>query len=192
MADGNWHHLVATLPAGGTIGDARLYIDGTSNQVTNTTSVNTSTSNNLVIGRDGPSGPAYFNGKVDDVRFYEAELNSTLVSQLYGDGNGDFNRLRSSCRDRNFDRDRSGNSSYAVAPSVDLTATFDKSNQTISFGTLPDKSVGDFNFIPTAVAELGMDVTFTSSNEEVARYLPITAPFRSACRYRHHHCLTGG
>ena len=43
LADGNWHHLVATLPAGGTIGDARLYIDGTSNQVTNTTSVNTST-----------------------------------------------------------------------------------------------------------------------------------------------------
>ena len=94
LADGNWHHLVATLPAGGTIGDARLYIDGTSNQVTNTTSVNTSTSNNLVIGRDGPGGSAYFNGQIDDVRFYEAELNSTLVSQLYGDGNGDFNRLK--------------------------------------------------------------------------------------------------
>ena len=28
------------------------------------------------------------------MRFYEAELNSTLVSQLYGDGNGDFNRLK--------------------------------------------------------------------------------------------------
>ena len=172
LADGNWHHLVATLPAGGTIGDARLYIDGTSNQVTNTTSVNTSTSNNLVIGRDGPSGSAYFNGQIDDVRFYEAELNSTLVSQLYGDGNGDFNRLKIKAAGTvTLTATQSGNSSYAAAPSVDLTATFDKSNQTISFGTLPDKSVGDFNFIPTAVASSGMDVTFTSSNEEVAKVL---------------------
>ena len=172
LADGNWHHLVTTLPAGGTIGDARLYIDGTSNQVTNTTSVNTSTSNNLVIGRDGPSGSAYFNGQIDDVRFYEAELNSTLVSQLYGDGNGDFNRLKIKAAGTvTLTATQTGNTSYAAAPSVDLTATFDKSNQTISFGALPDKSVGDFNFIPTAVASSGLDVTFTSSNEEVAKVL---------------------
>ena len=31
--------------------------------------------------------------------------------------------------------------------------------------------MGDFNFIPTAVASSGLDVTFTSSNEEVAKVL---------------------
>ena len=108
---------------------------------------------NLVIGRDGPSGSAYFNGQIDDVRFYEAELNSTLVSQLYGDGNGDFNRLKIKAAGTvTLTATQPGNTSYAAAPSVDLTATFDKSNVTISFGALPDKSVGDFNFIPTVMA----------------------------------------
>ena len=36
--------------------------------------------------RDGTSGSAYFNGQIDDVRFYGAELNSTLIGQLYGMG----------------------------------------------------------------------------------------------------------
>ena len=88
---------LATLPAGGTIGDAKALHRWTSNQVTNTTSVNTSTSANLIIGTDGPSGSSYFNGQIDDVRFYEAELNSTLVRQLYGNGNGDFNRSEDKC-----------------------------------------------------------------------------------------------
>ena len=167
LADGNWHHLVATLPAGGTIGDARLYIDGTSNQVTNTTSVNTSTSANLIIGTDGPSGSSFFNGQIDDVRFYEAELNSTLVSQLYGNGNGDFNRLKINAAGTvTLTANQPGNGSYAPAPSVTLSATFNKSDQTISFGAIAQKSVGDFNFIPNAVASSGLDVTFTSSNEE--------------------------
>ena len=33
---------------------------------------------------------------------------------------------------------------------------------------MPDKSVGDFNFIPTAVASSGLDVSFTSSDSLVA------------------------
>ena len=36
----------------------------------------------------------YFNGQIDDVRFYDGEMNSTLIGQLYGNGNGDFNRLK--------------------------------------------------------------------------------------------------
>ena len=35
--------------------------------------------------------------------------------------------------------------------------------------SIPSKSVGDFNFIPTAVASSGMDVTFTSSDSLVAQ-----------------------
>ena len=57
------------------------------------TAINTATTADLVIGRDGTSGSAYFNGQIDDVRLYGAELNATLIGQLYGNGNGDFNRL---------------------------------------------------------------------------------------------------
>ena len=172
LADGNWHHLVATLSADGNSGDAKLYIDGTATNGSNSNTINTSTSNNLVIGRDGTTGTSYFSGQIDDVRFYEAELNSTLVSQLYGNGNGDFNRLKIKAAGTvTLTATQPGDSSYAAAPSVDLTASFNKSDQTISFGALPDKSVGDFNFIPTAVASSGLDVTFTSSNEEVAKVL---------------------
>ena len=193
LADGNWHHLVATLSADGNSGDAKLYIDGTATNGSNSNTINTSTSNNLVIGRDGTSGTSYFNGQIDDVRFYEAELNSTLVSQLYGNGNGDFNRLKIKAAGTvTLTATQPGDSSYAAAPSVDLTATFDKSDQTISFGALPDKSVGDFNFIPTAVASSGLGVTFTSSNEEVAKVLTDNRTIQDPCgRYRHHHCPSG-
>src|SRR6056300_2017980 len=100
-------------------------------------------------------------------------MNSTLVGQLYGNGNGDFNRLKVKAAGTvTLTATQPGDgTSYAPAPSTTLTASFDKSDQTISFGTLPEKSVGDFNFIPDAVASSGFDVTFTSSNEEVAKVL---------------------
>ncbi|NDH01396.1 MAG: hypothetical protein EBY43_10070, partial [Opitutae bacterium] len=114
-------------------------------------------------------GSNYFNGQIDDIRFYEAELNSTLVGKLYGNGNGDFNRLKINAAGTvTLTANQPGNNSYATAPSVSLTATFDKSNQSISFGSIDDKSVGDFDFIPTAVASSGLPVTFTSSNNLVA------------------------
>ena len=94
LADGNWHHVVVTIAPNGTSGDAKLYIDGSVNNGSGSTAINTSTSSDIIIGRDGVSGSNYFNGQIDDVRFYGAEFNSTLVSQLYGNGNGDFNRLK--------------------------------------------------------------------------------------------------
>jgi hypothetical protein len=97
-------------------------------------------------------------------------MNSTLVGQLYGNGNGDFNRLKvKAAGSVTLTATQPGDgSSYAPAPSTTLTASFNKSDQTISFGTIADKSVGDFNFIPTAVASSGLDVSFTSSNSLVA------------------------
>ena len=40
--------------------------------------------------------------------------------------------------------------------------------QTITFATLPFKSVGDADFIPGATASSGLAVTYTSSNPAVA------------------------
>jgi hypothetical protein len=90
LANGAWHHLAATIPASGNTGGAKLYINGSATNGSGSTAINTSNANDLKIGTDGS---AYFSGYLDDVRFYGAELNSTLISQLYGSGNGDFNRI---------------------------------------------------------------------------------------------------
>ena len=83
-------------------------------------------------------GSAYFNGQIDDVRLYGAELNATLIGQLYGNGNGDFNRLTvKTAGTVTITATQPGNNSYAQAPSSSITATFDKSDQTISFYAHP-------------------------------------------------------
>ena len=134
LANGAWHHVAATIPANGNTGGAKLYINGTVTNGSGSTAINTATTADLVIGRDGTSGSAYFNGQIDDVRLYGAELNATLISQLYGNGNGDFNRLTvKSAGTVTITATQPGNNSYAQAPSSSITATFDKSDQTISF-----------------------------------------------------------
>ena len=134
LANGAWHHVAATIPANGNTGGAKLYINGTVTNGSGSTAINTATTADLVIGRDGTSGSAYFNGQIDDVRLYGAELNATLISQLYGNGNGDFNRLTVKAAGTvTITATQPGNNSYAQAPSSSITATFDKSDQTISF-----------------------------------------------------------
>jgi hypothetical protein len=169
LANGTWHHVAATIPANGNTGGAKLYINGTATNGSGSTAINTAATADLVIGRDGTSGSAYFNGQIDDVRLYGAELNATLISQLYGNGNGDFNRLKVvSAGTVTVTANQPGNGTYAVAPALTSTITIGKSDQTISFTPIPDKSVGDFDFSPTAVASSGLPVTFTSSDSLVA------------------------
>ena len=179
LANGAWHHVAATIPANGNTGGAKLYINGTVTNGSGSTAINTATTADLVIGRDGTSGSAYFNGQIDDVRLYGAELNATLISQLYGNGNGDFNRLTVKAAGTvTITATQPGNNSYAQAPSSSITATFDKSDQTIAFTPITDKSVGDFDFSPTAVASSGLDITFTSSDSQVAESSGNRAPIR--------------
>jgi surface protein len=169
LADGNWHHIAASFPSAANSGAAKLYVDGTGTNGSGTATINTGSAADLIIGRDGTSGSGYFNGQIDDVRFYDGEMNSTMISQLYGNGYGDFNRLRVKAAGTvTVTATQLGDSSYAPAPSVNAAATFNKSDQTISFDVIPEKSVGDFNFIPTAVASSGLSVSFTSSDSLVA------------------------
>ena len=169
LANGAWHHIAATVPASGTTGDVKLYVNGTGTNGSGSTTINTGSVADLTIGRDGTGGSSYFNGQIDDVRFYGAELNSTLITQLYGNGNGDFNRLKiNSAGTVTLTATQPGNGSYAPAPSASLNVSFSKSDQTIAFNTIPDKSVGDFDFTPSAVASSGLPVSFASSNSQVA------------------------
>ena len=88
LNDGNWHHCVLTRAAGGTV---NMYIDNI--KEVNNASVGsgymTSSNwrNNLRIGRYSgvhPSG-LYYNGKLDQVRIYDAVLTSDQVTDLYNE-----------------------------------------------------------------------------------------------------------
>ena len=94
-------------------------MDGTGTNGSGTTTINTNSSKDVIIGRDGDAGSGYFNGQIDDVRFYDGEMNSTLISQLYGNGNGDFNRLKiKTAGTVTLTATQPGDSSYAPAPST--------------------------------------------------------------------------
>ena len=165
-ADGNWHHLAVTIPANGNTEDAKIYVDGNATSGSGSTAINTDNNNDLKIGTDGST---YFDGQIDDLRFYGAELNSTVIDQLYSNGNGDFNRLKIvSAGTVTVTANQPGNGTFAVAPALTSTITIGKSNQTIAFNPISDKSVGDFDFSPTAVASSGLPITFTSSDSLVA------------------------
>ena len=74
LADGAWHHLLSVFRRVEIPGGVKLYVDGSSTSGTGTTTINTSNANDLKIGTDGS---AYFNGQLDDIRLYQAELNAT-------------------------------------------------------------------------------------------------------------------
>jgi hypothetical protein len=59
--------------------------------------------------------------------------------------------------------DQAGNANYNVAAQVTETVTARKMNQTIAFGTLPDRAVGDLPFTVTGSASSRLTVTFTAS-----------------------------
>lgn len=61
-----------------------------------------------------------------------------------------------------------GNSQYEAADSVVIYAMIAKSNQTITFPSLPTKQFGDPNFAPLATSNSGLEVEYVSSNNNVA------------------------
>jgi len=66
---------------------------------------------------------------------------------------------------------QAGNATYNAAANVGqnlVVSNPSKLNQTITFGTLPSKNVGDASFTLTATASSGLAVTYTSSNPSVA------------------------
>jgi uncharacterized repeat protein (TIGR02543 family) len=57
---------------------------------------------------------------------------------------------------------------YTLTQPTGITATITQASQTITFGSLLDKNVGDASFNLTATASSGLTVTYTSSNPAVA------------------------
>jgi uncharacterized repeat protein (TIGR02543 family) len=61
-----------------------------------------------------------------------------------------------------------GAGNYTLTQPTGITANITQASQTITFGSLLDKNVGDASFNLTATASSGLTVTYTSSNPAVA------------------------
>ena len=166
LADGAWHHIAVTVPEGGNSGSAKLYVDGVVTNGSGTTAINTTASGDVKIGS---AGSAFFSGQLDDFRLYNAELNASMIAKVYGAGTGDYNRLQlKTAGTVTITANQPGNGTYAVAPSVTTSVTITKLNQSIAFSPIPDKSIGDYDFDPGAVASSTLPITYTSSDPLVA------------------------
>ena len=61
-----------------------------------------------------------------------------------------------------------GDATYAPATPVARLLVVNKANQIITFGALPDKTLGDPNFTLTGTSSSGLTVSYSSSNSSVA------------------------
>src|ERR1051326_6840253 len=62
---------------------------------------------------------------------------------------------------------QAGNTNYNAAPQVSMTFAVAKGSQTITFGTLADKTFGDADFAVSATASSGLAVSFSSTTTAV-------------------------
>ena len=106
-----------------------------------------------------------FDGLVDDLRVYEHALDTTDLSQIFGQGGGDFNQLELiGAGTTKIVASQSGSDSYAQAVPVTNYLTVVKVPQSISFAPILDHSVGDFPFMLDANATSGLPVSFSTSD----------------------------
>ena len=96
LQDGQWHHLVMTAPTSGTMGDVRLYLDGTLLPVVSVVGGQLATSYNT---RDGTArgtdwlfragsrpGGNYADVDFDEIAIWNEELSAGAVSEIYNNG----------------------------------------------------------------------------------------------------------
>jgi Concanavalin A-like lectin/glucanases superfamily/F5/8 type C domain len=95
VADSNWHHIVLTFNY--TNHTVKVYFDNSYIGSYAYTQDSQSNAYTLYVGRSNYSGGFYWNGTIDDVRFFKGtELDTTDVSELYNSGNGvesDFSNI---------------------------------------------------------------------------------------------------
>ncbi|MFL3004804.1 MAG: FG-GAP-like repeat-containing protein [Candidatus Neomarinimicrobiota bacterium] len=86
-ANGGWYHVVLTFDA--SADDFILYVNGSA--IDNNLSYSGATNSNnsdFVIGNRNASSSAWYQGRVDEVAFWDAELSANAVSVLYNSGSG--------------------------------------------------------------------------------------------------------
>jgi hypothetical protein len=86
--DGNWHHVVLTFPASGTMSSVNCYADGVLLSGTYTggsTALNLGTTTGVTLGKNGVGGSQYFNGLIDSLFLWNRVLSQSEIAQLYED-----------------------------------------------------------------------------------------------------------
>lgn len=90
ISTGSWNHIAMTYDGSSTLAGVNLYINGSSETKTNTTDNLTATivnSSNLAIGNNTTIGTnLYFDGAIDKVIVYNAELTSGNITTIYNYG----------------------------------------------------------------------------------------------------------
>jgi hypothetical protein len=83
VADGLWHHVVATFNPGLT-----LYVDGVQQAATNTSSTTGIEVAGAVLefGRNNALLDSYFGGLLDEIALYDVRLSNAQVAELYNQG----------------------------------------------------------------------------------------------------------
>ena len=83
LLDGNWHQVLVTLPEGGSLNDATLYVDGQVETTTGgaTNALNSGDNNSLVVGSDADG--QYFTGYIDDIWVWSRSLAPSEVSKHF-------------------------------------------------------------------------------------------------------------
>ena len=83
LAIGQWYHVAVTDNAG----QIRIYINGLLDKSSNSGyGIPTLISAPINIGTSNPASTFYFNGMIDDVRFYDVALSAEEILQLYQSG----------------------------------------------------------------------------------------------------------
>ena len=76
--DGNWHHVICTSDA-----NMKIYVDGVLDIQASVSTPTVSSSQFLVIGRNGSSGTLLFNGELDEVAIFNSVLSSCDIKGIY-------------------------------------------------------------------------------------------------------------
>jgi len=84
----NWHNgfIVYESSFGSQINNIKLYIDGklmSSQSYNGTTTINTLSANNFLIGKSATIQNRFFNGLIDDIAIWNRALDSAEITQLY-------------------------------------------------------------------------------------------------------------
>ena len=76
--DGNWHHVICTSDT-----NMKIYVDGVLDIQASISTPTVSSSQFLVIGRNGSSGTLPFNGELDEVAIFNSVLSSCDIKGIY-------------------------------------------------------------------------------------------------------------
>lgn len=84
LNDGNWHHVVVTFDSG----THTMWVDGTQNSQNTGKTLVWDTGANLMFGKFYNYAGGYYNGKLDEVGYWNRALTSDEIATLYNSGSG--------------------------------------------------------------------------------------------------------